>query len=251
MLRPPYNGPLKGPTTTSNTSTLQPTLARAREATRDSLHATLKLGQRVFSVGHTGTGKTWLMMRLIEESVPPRLPVVVIDPKGLLEVNAGSDWEIVDDLPRHWERLIRNRKRPRHLRLIVRPDFYEDMRRNETLNSVYARIFAAQKCLVYLDEIQALCYNSRASSALARLVQQGRQPKISVWGSTLRPSGIPKMFITETDHSFTFYLQDEQDRDRMGEVIGPRGKEIPGPGKHDFWYRPPWDGVIDPILVHQ
>lgn len=228
-----------------------PQLTAMRETTRGQLRATLKLGQRVFFVGHTGTGKTWLALKLIDEIIPPRLPVVAIDPKGLLDVNAGSAWEILEDLPRRWESLTRHPKRPRHLRVIIRPEFMEDMRRNEALNRVYHRIFAAQKCLVYLDEIQALCYNSRASSALARLVQQGRQPRISVWGSTLRPSGIPKMFVTETDHTFSFYLQDEQDRDRIAEVIGPWGKEIPGPGKHDFWYRPPWDGIIDPILVHQ
>lgn len=226
-------------------------MGQMRQTSRDGLRATIKLGERVFFVGHTGSGKTWLATRLIDEVIPPLLPVVVIDPKRMFEVNAGGPWEILDNLPRHWERLIRHPKKPRHLRVIIRPDFLEDMRKHELLNSVYDRIFAAGKCLVYLDEIQRLCYNSRSSQSLANLVQMGRQPKISVWGSTLRPSGIPRMFISETDHSFTFYLQDSDDRDRMAQVIGPWGKEIPAPGKHDFWYRPPWDGVIDPILVHQ
>jgi len=233
--------------TTTNKTPLQ----AIQQTTRDALRATLKLGDRAFFVGHTGTGKTFLATRLIEEVVPPRLPVVIIDPKKLIQVNAGSQWEILDNLPRRWESLTRHPKRPRHLRVIIRPEFLEDMRKHDVLNNIYDRIFNAGKVLVYLDEIQRLCYNSRSSQSLANLVQMGRQPRISVWGSTLRPAGIPRMFISETDHSFTFYLQDEQDRDRMSEVIGPWGKEIPGPGVHDFWYRPPWDGSLSPILVHQ
>lgn len=224
-----------------------------RQTTREQLRATLKLGERVFFVGHTGTGKTTLAMKLIEEVVPPGLPVVAFDPKWLLEVNAGGPWEIREDLPRRWEVQIRHPKKPRHLRLVIRPrrPYPADMRHHEALNEMYRRIFNAGKCLVYLDEIQRLCYNSRASAELSDLVQMGRQPKISVWGSTLRPAQIPRMFISETDHSMVFYLQDEDDRDRMSQVIGPWGKQIPGPGKFDFWYRPPWDGIAEPILVHQ
>lgn len=226
-------------------------IPRMREATRESLRATLKLGERAFFVGHTGSGKTYLAAKLLDEIAPPGLPVVVIDPKHMFQTNAGSSWEVRDDLPRRWEARIRHPKKPRHLRVIIRPGFLEDMRHHETLNSVYERIFNAGKCLVYLDEIQALCYNSRASAALARLVQMGRQPRISVWGSTLRPSGIPRMFLSESDHLFVFRLRDLDDRKRMSEVIGPWGETTPGPGEHDFWYMPPGVAELEPVLVHQ
>src|SRR6185312_504566 len=204
-----------------------------------------------FFVGHTGSGKTYLASKLIDETVPPLLPVVVIDPKGMFHVNAGSSWEVLGDLPRRWEARIRHPKKPRHLRVVIQPDFMGDMRRHPVLNSVYQRIFAARKCLIYLDEIQALCYNSRASDDLARLVQMGRQPKISVWGSTLRPAGIPRMFLSENDHMFVFRLRDRDDRMRVSEVLGEWGKLSPGPGKFDFWYMPPGVANLDPVLVHQ
>lgn len=226
-------------------------IPRMRQATRESLQATLKLGERAFFVGHTGSGKTYLASKLLDEIAPPRLPVVVIDPKHMFETNAGSVWEVRDELPRRWEVQTRHPKKPRHLRIIIRPQFLEDMRHNEVLNATYERIFNAGKCLVYLDEIQALCYNSRASAALARLVQMGRQPRISVWGSTLRPSGIPRMFLSESDHLFVFRLRDLDDRKRMSEVIGPWGETTPGPGEHDFWYMPPGVAELEPVLVHQ
>ena len=84
-----------------------------REVTGKKIPGVLKLGERAFFVGHTGTGKTYLATSLIEKTVPPLLPVVVIDPKKLLEVNAGSEWEILDDLPRRWDRMIRHPKKPR------------------------------------------------------------------------------------------------------------------------------------------
>ena len=87
--------------------------------------------------------------------------------------------------------------------------------------------------------------------SLARLVQMGRQPKISVWGSTLRPSGIPRMFISENDHMFVFRLRDLDDRKRVSEVLGKFGEEPPGPGPFDFWYMPPGVKDLEPILVHQ
>ena len=216
--------------------------------------AKLTLGERAFFVGHTGSGKTYLATRLIDGAVPPRLPVVVIDPKGMYETPQGSGrntWDILGDLPRSWERRIRREKRPSLLRVVIRPDYNVDQRMNETLNRIYERIFAAGRCLIYLDEIQALVYQTRAHPSLSRLVQMGRQKKISVWGSTLRPAAIPRMFISESDHIFCFRLRDADDRDRMSQIIGPWGKTPPGPGEHDFFYMPPGVADLDPILVHQ
>lgn len=213
-------------------------------------------GERAFFVGHTGSGKTHLATQFITRVVPARLPVVVVDPKGLYPFKGwtpghGDRWELVERLPRDWERQIRREKHPRHLRLILRPEYMEDQRKNPVLNELYERVFNAGLCLIYLDEIQALVRRNFSTQSLARLVQQGRAQDISVWGSTLRPAEIPRFFISESDHVFTFRLRDDADRDRMAEVIGPEGKISPGPGPHDFWYRAPGVDVERPILVHQ
>ena len=215
-------------------------------------------GQRAFFVGHTGSGKTTLATQFIEHAIPRRLPVVVVDPKHLYphedwepSRDDPTGWELVDKLPRDWARQVRRQKRPRHLRLIVRPEFHEDQRKNAELNAMYERLFDEGLCLVYLDEIQALVRQNLAASQLARLVQMGRAKRISVWGSTLRPASIPRMFLSESDHIFCFRLRDDADRDRVAEVIGPEGKVSPGPGPHDFWYRSPGVDAEHPVLVHQ
>ena len=215
-------------------------------------------GQRAFFVGHTGSGKTFLATRYIQEATPWRLPVVVVDPKGLYPYQGWKPskhdpigWQLVDELPSSWERQIRREKRPHHLRLIVRPDFLDDPRQNPMLNDLYTRLDRAGMCLIYLDEIQALCHESRAHQSLSKLVQMGRAKFISVWGSTLRPAAIPRMFLSESDHIFAFRLRDDDDKDRIAEVIGADGKVAPGPGRFDFWYRPPGVDLERPILVHQ
>lgn len=212
-------------------------------------------GERAFFVGHTGSGKTTLALRFLRGVVPSRLPVVVVDPKHQFpdkHWRPGDDeWELADDLPRSWERQVRREKRPKYLRLIVRPDFMDDPRQNVKLNAMYQRLFDAGLCVVYLDEIQALVKESRAHPSLSQLVQMGRAWDISVWGSTLRPSGVPRMFISESDHVFCFRLRDDADKKRMAEIIGPEGEIAPGPGPHDFWYRPPGVETEEPILVHQ
>ena len=78
---------------TEPTTQRRQVIPRMREATRESLRATLRLGERAFFVGHTGSGKTYLAAKLLDEIAPPRLPVVVIDPKHMFETNAGSAWE--------------------------------------------------------------------------------------------------------------------------------------------------------------
>jgi hypothetical protein len=230
---------------------LAPLQAPLQEIERVALRTRFVLGERVFFVGHTGSGKTTLATRAIETITPWRLPVIVVDPKHEFHGAPGMGWEVVEDLPHNWERATARKRNPLHLRLIVQPEFYADPTKNESLNSMYRRIFERGRVLLYLDEIQRLCRNNIASPELSQLVQMGRAKFISVWGSTLRPAAIPRMFISESDHVFTFRLRDKSDRDRISEVIGERGKESPGPGSHDFFYRPPGTEALEPLLVHQ
>lgn len=247
--------------TTSATSLTRPGDAPGGMGTQPT-RIQFRDGERAFFVGHTGSGKTTLATRFITEVIPRRLPVVVIDPKHLYphedwqppRLLGGRDpqgWELVDKLPRDWARQVRREKRPRHLRLIVRPAFMEDQRKNAALNDLYERIFEEGLALIYLDEIQALVKRDLAAPQLSQLVQMGRAKRISVWGSTLRPSSIPRMFLSESDHIFAFRLRDDADRDRIAEVIGAQGKVSPGPGPFDFWYRSPGVEYEHPVLVHQ
>ena len=225
-------------------------LTRFVEAhTLDAAQVLFKRGQRAFFVGMTGSGKTFLATDFLERAWS-RVPQVVIDPKGTFEGHGAVTWEYLSDLPRDWERQIRRIRRPKHLRVVIRPELLDDMRRNATLNSIYQRVFAEGNCLIYLDEVEQLCYGNRAHISLTNLVKLGRQKLITVWAGTQRPAGVPRMFFSESDHLFTFYLVDEEDRKRIRQFMGPAGLEIPGPGKHDFWYRPPGTHFI-PALVHQ
>ncbi len=226
-------------------------LAPLEEVDAGTFKARIKLGERIFFVGHTRSGKTTLAQTMLERLIPRRIPIVVVDPKREFSPSIGQGWEIRDDLPWDWERATSRRRRPRHMRLVIRPEYMPDHRRDERLNNIYRRIYERKHVVVYLDEIQRLTREHLSAPELARLVQMGASRRISVWGSTLRPSGIPRYFTSESDHVMVFRLRDELDRRRISQIIGPRGLDHPGPGAHDFFYRPPGVDMVDPLLVHQ
>ena len=130
------------------TETWQPTtdpathdaLAPIEEIEQGAFQARIKLGERIFFVGHTRSGKTTLAQTMLEKLIPRRIPIVVIDPKREFSPSIGQGWDIRDDLPWDWERATNRRRRPRHLRLVIRPDYMPDHRKDERLNSIYRRI---------------------------------------------------------------------------------------------------------------
>lgn len=222
--------------------------------------STIKVSQRLTGLGHTGSGKTYLMRNLLELGVPKHIPIIIFDGKSEYEPTRQlDDWEYVDGLPKGWEREVSREKRPHHRRLIVRmfDDFYPEPRRNYgPMVEMFDRIWywagdKSHKVILYIDEIQTTTDEHRASGSLKRLVTMGRVRDIGVWAGSQRPALIPRFFLSEADHLFTFRLMDQNDRDRTSEMMGDEVKDTPGPGEHDFWYRGPGTSDMRPFLVHQ
>lgn len=223
-------------------------------------------GQKVTVFGHSGTGKTTLCTGLLG-GVPWRCPVVAVDPKNHLKPPSAA-WQIVRELPRNWERLIAREKHPQYLRLIVRPfpeggSYPGSKVRYGPLNEIYDRIWNAsysttagrdalphEKITVYLDDLQELTDEHRASAELRRLWNMGRARLLSPWLSTLRPSRVPREAFAEADHMMMFWVRDREDRKRASELMGEHVVNNPGPGPYDFYYLPPGVGST-PILVNQ
>lgn len=227
---------------------------------RNIFTSQLKVSQRMTTVGHTGSGKSYLMRNLLELAVPRHVPIIIFDGKSEYEPTRQlDDWEYVDGLPRSWEREVTREKRPHLRRLIVRmfDTYYPNPRRNyEPMTDLFDRVWywageKSNKCILYIDEIQTACDEHRAGASLHRLLTMGRVRDIGVWAGSQRPSLIPRVFLSEADHLAAFRLFDQNDRDRTSELMGQEVKDIPGPGPHDFWYRGPGTDNMRPFLVHQ
>jgi hypothetical protein len=188
---------------------------------------------------------------MLENMIPRLVPIVVIDPKLDFKPTPGYGWEIMQNLPWNWESMTRRARRPLHTRIIIRPEFAQDYRRHSLINEIYRRVFNRRNSIIYLDDVQRLTSQHLSSAEMSQLVQMGRSLRVGVWASTLRPSGIPRYYTTESDHVFAFRLRDDEDRKRIAAVMGPAGRISPGPGQYDFWYRPPGVDLLDPVLVHQ
>lgn len=200
------------------------------------------------------------MRNFVELGIPRSVPVIVFDGKSEYEPTRNLEgWEYAELLPKHWEREISREKKPHLTRLIVRmfDDWYPEPRRNfPPLVDMCNRIWQycadeERRCVLYIDEYQTVCDEHRTSGAMHRLVTMGRVRDIGVWGGSQRPSLIPRVFVSEADHLFNFFLRDQADRDRAAEIVGDEARNPPGPGEHDFWYRGPSVGDVHPFLVHQ
>lgn len=248
----------------SSSSTIAPS---GSDKPLGKLQATFAPGQKVTIFGHSGTGKTVLARKLLG-GIPRRCPIVVLDPKNHVEAD-GPEWEIVRELPDLWERHVASEKHPKYLRLIVRPfpeegSYPGSKVRYQPLNDLYHRIWLKsyspesgrqplphELVTVYLDDLQEVTDEHRASAELRRLWNMGRARKLSVWLSTLRPAKVPREAFAEADHLFKFWIRDDEDKKRAKELMGTDlVMSDPGPGPYDFWYLPP--GVASaPIAIQQ
>jgi energy-coupling factor transporter ATP-binding protein EcfA2 len=167
---------------------------------------TLKANERVFAVGKTGSGKTYLMRRL----TGPLKRLVVVDPKGTL----GDDFATET-----W-----NRKGVRELMSGNPARLRFPAPISENPESVYEELFEqlyyAGDLVVYIDEAYGVVENTKGGKWLRALYTRGRELGIGVWACSQRPAWVPLFMASEADWLFVFRLQMETDRKRMSEIMG-------------------------------
>ena len=183
-------------------------------------------GEHVSLFGHTGTGKTYLARRYLRAA-----PVLVaIDPKHTLRIPGAR---------------VRAELRPREDKQILRPPVFGKEER-AWYEDQYNRIFELGRkrggLYVYTDEVNPTGTPQYLNPGLDRLIRQGRELGISVWTASQRPRLIPSTLFSESSHIVSFFVLDKQDRDRVGEWTGERGRAILAQlaadprSPHDFLY---------------
>lgn len=191
--------------------------------------------QRVSAVGKTGSGKTHAMGQLLLWL--PRL--LVIDPKGGLS-NAQRKEEgeyswLLDDVGTEGGKAAKRdieRGKPGRLRVPAPLDSnYEPW---------FKWAYEQGGITVYIDEIYGVTGTKQAGNWLTALYSRGRGLKIGVWTATQRPSWVPRFMFSEAEWILNFRLNDEEDRARMRQIIGPRAMEIL-PERAFLLYYEAWD----------
>lgn len=195
----------------------------------------IKAGDRVFIVGTTGSGKSYLSEFLLSA----RKDVVVVDPKGSFEFKTRKG-VITSDF----------REVVKHIGpepLIYRPSLGECA---AGIPWFWIWVWHRENTLVYVDEVASITKPTTIPPEFARCIQQGRSKHIGVWCGTQRPARVPIVILSEAEHDFIFRLRNPADQKRMAEYSDPKILLDP-PRGHEFWYYGDRDQVLKKMTADQ
>jgi hypothetical protein len=172
----------------------------------------------------TGSGKSYLMRYLTRNL----RRLIVLDPKGTL-----SSWRCEDFDDRKARRAMQKGE-PMRLRATA-PIDDEGEYWEEPLWAAYEW----GNLTVYCDELYGVVPpGTRAPAILTGLYTRGREYGIGFWSASQRPTWVPIVAISESEHLFMFRLNMQADRQRMAESMGDEVQApIPESDAHGFYYR--------------
>jgi hypothetical protein len=185
----------------------------------------IRRSDRVFVVGTTGSGKTYLLRKL----AAPQAYVVVLDPK--------HQWEWGKERLPHGPGVITNKfqvleewEEPSPI--VYRPS-YDEAR--EGCPEFFRWLFTRGNTICVIDEVLSITPPVNIPRDFAICIQQGRSRNVALWMATQRPSRIPIPILSESEHHCVFRLRHPNDLKRMAEYTDPIVEERPA-RDHNFWY---------------
>ena len=179
----------------------------------------IKPGKRYTIIGRTGSGKSVLMMRLIESYT--QKPIVILNSKEDGDISAladgknGVEVNNVDDMLKA--------VKDRYEYVIITPPTSE-LDKPEILDNYILQMYLTNRPhLFVIDELYMIHNNNRAYQGLLALLTRGRSKKMSYIGCVQRPAGISRTAISEADEFFIFRLKDNRDK----KVVWDIGLDMP------------------------
>lgn len=174
------------------------------QANGNGLPAIWKVGQHVAAVGDTGTGKTYLVSRLVRL----RNYVVVFRTKP-------------DDIRFEGFRTFRKAKAlddPGNTRILLSPDYTYQIREGAEM---LERVWRQGGWTVVIDELWYVEKQLKLGPFVERLLTQGRSKNISVIVGMQRPAQISRFAISQCTHLFSFRVEG-RDLQTIKESTTPR-----------------------------
>lgn len=190
--------------------------------------------QNVFICGMTGCGKSVLA----EVYLAGKDNVIKVDTKqeyfsrkndgeepwqGLVE---GEDYEVCHTLLD-----VQNSEFSRIIYVVP-----WDEQNSENYDKLCEYCFINGDWHLWIDEMMSFFDNAMTNIKFLRAIYTaGRTRRVTVWGCTQRPSGIPAVCIANSYHFFVFAMPQPQDRKKLSDVTGCQELLIKPP-KYTFWY---------------
>jgi hypothetical protein len=182
-------------------------------------------GEHVTAVGPTGTGKTFLILALIEwrAALTDKWHAVILATKP-------KDKELSRLDPRRWVVLGRERwfrrdwPPPALARLVIVWPKWKRAADFKKQRAAFLRVFDGAfsdgHWAIYVDELEYFCRRLRMQDELQDCWKQGRSLRVTLIGSFQRPAWVPLDAYSAATHLFFWRTNDETDLRRIGGVGG-------------------------------
>jgi nucleoside-triphosphatase THEP1 len=196
--------------------------------------------EHVEILGMNGSGKTYLLMKILQERMLVRGSyIVLVVTKRSDKVFAKLGWPIVREI-----RDLRKYKQciywPQTTLIGQQRKAFHEIRIRELLSRLWV---PDSNRVIAFDEI---AYVESLSSAVKELVamywREGRSNGITVVAMKQRPQGVQRDMSSETWWTFAFVPKDHSDAERFAELFGNRKDWLPvfdsmDPDNHEFLVR--------------
>lgn len=182
---------------------------------------------RAAFVGQTGSGKTTLAEYLCNQ----RPYVVVLDPKGLITWDRYAIHTTLASVVKAGADIAK------HPRLVYKPT-YDELQDEDVMDQFFEWIYKRRNTTLYVDEIYAVAQGDNYPWHFGACFTRGRELGVSVYVATQRPSRVPQVMLSESEHVYCFKLKLPQDQERMADITGLEEEAIARLPKHHFYYAP-------------
>lgn len=168
----------------------------------------LESDKRVGAIGRTGSGKTYLMERLLE----PQPRVISVDSKHRLR---WPGYSLTDDPS---AALIRDKVIYRPPEGQTPPDWFW----TAAMDSLHERGGG----IIYLDEAAEITTPNTCPKGLRTVVRLGREIGVGVWWASQEATAVSNVLIRQSDVLNLFMNHGASDRDKLIQTTGDMG-EVP------------------------
>lgn len=188
----------------------------------------IRRNDRALFVGATGSGKTTLAKALMWQ----QRHVMVLDPKRTFALPPETGAVTITEESRGSRKTVEEWDGPEPL--IYRPGL-DVLNDPDSVDWWFWHVFARGNTLAYIDEAAMVTSGATLPRGYAACIQLGRERGVGTWHATQRPSRVPIVLLSESEHVFAFRLRHPDDAERIAKYTDPSTLERQATG-NGFWY---------------